>query len=220
MTTFTINSTENNLELNNTRMYVQKESSENGEWIEVSDMEYFDNLGMIEQTALMSYINDELGVNMQDLMQQMDNAFPELGIDCIEDLTEDDGSQFYYSVLNESDFEEKLIEWCGTQNFSVSELYDKVKTNDLIISVEEMLVREKIQHGVSVHYEGYYHQGDASDEEIETLAKIYNTSVEEVFDVMDYEHGKAIEPTIIANEGSKEKAIQMLIKHGLHEGKI
>lgn len=131
----------------------------------------------------------------------------------------------YYFYFDENEFRTAIRHKIANSDFDLESIYNDVKTNELIIDIEEMIVRDKVQEGIPVFYEGYYHKGDASCDELIEYANRHNIAIEDdnfqpIFDFMDKEHEKLIPEAILEKYGNKQAAILNLVEFGLHEGTL
>lgn len=129
------------------------------------------------------------------------------------------GTDYYY-YFDVDVLIQRIKEAIKNSDFELVEMYDKVKTNDLIVGIEEEIVRPQVQQGIPFFYEGYYSAGDATEEQIQEFATNNNIEADEVFTHMDNLHESLIQEAIVEYYGDESTARLNLVLHGIHEGKL
>lgn len=172
----------------------------------ISDTEGSNDADDSDVESWLRIYQDKLDENWASIVQDVCNEY-NLKFDLLMIDTD-----YYFFIEDESKFIESLKNKMSKSDIDLVELYDNLNDDDLKYDVEEMIIRPKLQGDRSYYYEGYYHQGDASDKEVIEHAKEKSIDADELFDTLDNEHEAMKKDAIIENYETETYARQRLLE--------
>jgi len=127
MTTFQLNSFDQDLLENTTSIKVELIEQEGQRWFNVDNVNIYDTEGGDEEPFLFSKLREVLDLHIYELLRKIDELSSKLNIDCVIDGTRENGAEYYFLV------DERILKQ------EVKRYIDNHCSNEQIQSITELI---------------------------------------------------------------------------------